>query len=144
MQSAATYRGTVYPWQCDHVGHMNVMWYVGKFDEANWNLFARIGLTPAYLRESSLGMVAVEQHVSYKRELLAGDIVEVNSALLEIGNKSIRFVHEMRNAATGEVAAICEFTGVHIDRQARRSTPFADTIRRTAAGLLAFPEPAEA
>ena len=41
----ATYRGTVYPWQCDHVGHMNIMWYVGKFDEANWNLFARLGLT---------------------------------------------------------------------------------------------------
>ena len=32
--SLLTYRGTVYPWHCDHVGHMNVMWYVGKFDEA--------------------------------------------------------------------------------------------------------------
>jgi hypothetical protein len=28
-----TYRVVVYPWQCDHKGHMNVMWYVGKFDE---------------------------------------------------------------------------------------------------------------
>ena len=28
-----TYRGVVYPWQCDHMGHMNVMWYAGKFDE---------------------------------------------------------------------------------------------------------------
>lgn len=28
-----TYRGVVYPWQCDHMGHMNAMWYVGKFDE---------------------------------------------------------------------------------------------------------------
>jgi len=26
----ATYRGTVYPWQCDHVGHMNIMWYAGN------------------------------------------------------------------------------------------------------------------
>ena len=47
MASEATYRGTVYPWQCDHVGHMNVMWYVGQFDEANWNLLARIGLPKA-------------------------------------------------------------------------------------------------
>ena len=30
-----TYRGTVYPLHCDHMGHMNVMWYVGKFDEAS-------------------------------------------------------------------------------------------------------------
>ena len=42
-----TYKGTVYPWQCDHIGHMNIMWYVSKFDEANWNFFATLGLTPA-------------------------------------------------------------------------------------------------
>jgi acyl-CoA thioesterase FadM len=38
-----TYRGVIYPWHCDHMGHMNVMWYVGKFDEATWNLFAAMG-----------------------------------------------------------------------------------------------------
>jgi hypothetical protein len=42
---ALTYRGTVYPWQCDHLGHMNVMWYVGKFDEASWQLLATLGFT---------------------------------------------------------------------------------------------------
>jgi len=40
-----TYRGAVYPWHCDQMGHMNVMWYVGKFDEATWNLFAEMGVT---------------------------------------------------------------------------------------------------
>lgn len=28
-----TYRGVACPWQCDHKGHMNVLWHVGKFDE---------------------------------------------------------------------------------------------------------------
>ena len=144
MSSDSIYRGVVYPWQCDHVGHMNIMWYVGKFDEANWNLFARIGLTPTYLRESGRGMAAVQQNITYKRELLAGDIVEVRSALLEIRDKSIRFIHEMRNAETGEIAAICETTGVHMDRQARKSAPFADSIRKAAAALLAVSEPAGA
>src|SRR5260221_8903286 len=105
MESEATYRGTVYPWQCDHVGHMNIMWYAGKFDEANWNLFARLGLTPTYLRESDHGMAAVQQNMTYMRELLAADIVAVKSRLLEIRDKSIRFLHEMRNARTGEIAA---------------------------------------
>jgi hypothetical protein len=36
-----TYRGVVHQWHCDHMGHMNVMWFVGKFDEATWNLGAR-------------------------------------------------------------------------------------------------------
>lgn len=144
MSSASTYKGTVYPWQCDHVGHMNVMWYVGKFDEANWNLFARIGLTPTYLRESGRGMAAVQQNITYIRELLAGDIVEISSELLEVRDKSIRFRHEMRNAETAEITAICEFTGVHLDRQARKSTVFSEAIRSLALRHIAVAEPAGA
>ena len=140
----ATYRGTVYPWQCDHVGHMNIMWYVGKFDEANWNFFARLGLTPTYLRESGRGMAGVQQNISYKRELLAGDIVEVVSRLLEIRDKSIRFLHEMRNAETGEMVATCEITAVHLDREAHKSMPFPPAIREIAAKHLASSEPAMA
>jgi acyl-CoA thioester hydrolase len=66
METEATYRGTVYPWQCDHVGHMNIMWYVGKFDEANGNLFARLGLTPTYLRESGRGMAETIRRTAAK------------------------------------------------------------------------------
>jgi acyl-CoA thioester hydrolase len=142
MPAEATYRGTVYPWHCDHVGHMNVMWYVGKFDEATWNFFARLGLTPAYLRESGRGMAAVQQNISYKRELVAGDIVEVRSLLLEMRDKSIRSVHEMRNAETGEIAATCELTGVHLDRKVRKSVAFAEAIREAAQKHLAQAEPA--
>jgi acyl-CoA thioester hydrolase len=142
MEGEATYRGTVYPWHCDHIGHMNVMWYVGKFDEASWNMFARIGLTPTYLRESGCGMAAVEQTIAYKRELLAGDIVEVRSRLVDFRDKSIRILHEMRNAETGEIAATCEITGVHMDRHARKSALFAPAIREAASKHLAVAEPA--
>jgi acyl-CoA thioester hydrolase len=136
MAGDVTYRGAVYPWHCDHVGHMNVMWYVGKFDEATWNFFAKLGLTPAYLRDAGRGMAAVQQNITYKRELLAGDVVEVSTSLLEIGTRSVRFMHEMRNGATGEVAAVCELTGVHLDRQARKSVAFAEAVRHRAAAHL--------
>ena len=59
--SLLTYRGTVYPWHCDHVGHMNVMWYVGKFDEATWQLFNALGLSPGYLRDAQRGMAAYSE-----------------------------------------------------------------------------------
>ena len=136
MAAEATYRGTVYPWHCDHVGHMNIMWYVGKFDEANWNFFARLGLTPSYLRESGRGMAAVQQQITYKRELLAGDIIDIRSTLLEVRDKSIRFVHDMRNAETGEIAAICEITAVHIDRRARKAVALPTAVRDAAAALV--------
>jgi acyl-CoA thioester hydrolase len=116
-----TYRGAVYPWHCDHMGHMNVMWYVGKFDEATWHLFARIGLTPAFLRENGRGMAAVEQVIQYRRELVAGDLVTIRSHVLEVKEKSIRFVHEMRKEDTDEVAATTTLVGVHLDTAARRA-----------------------
>lgn len=136
MSDLLTYRGTVYPWHCDHVGHMNVMWYVGKFDEATWSLLLQIGLTPTYLREQQRGMAAVQQNISYKRELHAGDVVEVRSRLIEIREKGVRFVHEMRNVETDEVAATCELTGIHMDRVARKACPLPPAIRAAAERLV--------
>ena len=126
-----TYRGAVYPWHCDHMGHMNVMWYVGKFDEATWNLFASLGVTATFLKENGRGMAAVQQNITYKRELLAGDTIAVRSAFLEVREKAARFVHEMRHAVSGEVSAICVLTGVHIDSQTRKSCPLpAEIVER--------------
>jgi acyl-CoA thioester hydrolase len=119
-----TYRGVVYPWQCDHMGHLNVMWYVGKFDEATWQYFAMLGLAPSFLREQNRGMAAVQQNITYKRELHPGDVVVVRSGVLEIKEKAIRFFHEMRNDETGEISAISEMTAVHLDTVRRKSCPF--------------------
>ena len=119
-----TYRGAVYPWHCDHMGHMNVMWYVGKFDEATWNLFSEVGITPAFLREKNRAMAAVQQNITYKRELLSGDVVAVRSGMLEMREKVAKFVHEMRHAQSGEISAVCVLTAVHMDSLARKSTAF--------------------
>jgi len=123
-----TYRGTVQTWHCDHMGHMNVMWYVGKFDEATWNLFASFGVTAGFMREQRRGMAAVQQNITYRRELHVGETVLVRSVLLELRDKVARFVHEMRNAETGEIAAICVLTGVHIDAETRKSCAFPPQI----------------
>lgn len=126
-----TYRGIIYPWQCDHMGHMNVMWYTGKFDEASWQLLARFGLTRTYMREQSGLLAAVQQDTAYKKELRPGDIVTIRSSVLKIREKVIHFFHEMRNDETGEIAAVTTLTGVHLDRKTRRASPFpADFINR--------------
>jgi len=134
--SILTSLGVVYPWQCDHMGHMNVMWYTGKFDEATWHLLALIGLTPTYLREKKRGMVAVQQETTYKRELLAGDLISIQSGVLEMREKVVRFYHEMLNAETQELAAKTILTGVHLDTEARKSCPFPAEILERGRQLL--------
>ena len=137
-----TYRGAVYPWHCDHMEHMNVMWYVGKFDEATWNLFAHLGVSAAWLRDNQRGMVAVDQRLSYQRELRAGDVLAVRSGILEVSEKKVRFFHEMKNAVTNEVSAITLLTGVHIDAAARKSTPLpADVLARARELIVAYELP---
>lgn len=119
-----TYRGTVYPHQCDHNGHMNVMWYVGKFDEATWQMFAAIGVSPTFLRQEGRGVAAVRQNIAYRRELCAGDVVTVRSGILEMRALQIRFYHEMANDDTGEVAAATQITGLLLDIHTRKPCPF--------------------
>ena len=135
-QTLVTYRGTVYPSQCDHMGHMNVMWYVGKFDEASWQLFAAIGLTRSRLRAENIGMAGVEQHIEYKRELYPGDVVTVTSTILEVKEKAIRFAHEMKDDATGEVAARTVLVAVHLDASTRRARALPADVRERANSLI--------
>ena len=123
-----TYRGAVMQWHCDQMGHMNVMWYVGKFDEATWNLFAMLGVSADYLRKEGKAMAAVDQRIQYRRELLAGDTLVIASGVLEIKPKVITFVHEMRHATTGEIAATCRLVGVHMGLTTRKSEPFPPRI----------------
>jgi len=99
-------------------------------------LFAQIGLTPSYLRDNGRGMAAVQQNTSYKRELIAGDIVEVRSRVLELRERVLRFAHDMSNVETGETAASCELTAVHTDTAARKSIPFEDKVRALAQKLM--------
>jgi acyl-CoA thioester hydrolase len=131
-----TYRGVVYPSQCDHMGHMNVTWYTQKFDEATWNLFAAIGIDSAYTRERKHGMAGLEQHIFYKKELVAGDTVTIRSRILELREKVIRFQHEMFKNGSEELAATSELLAAHVDLVARKARPFPPEIIARARGLL--------
>lgn len=135
-EKALTYRGAVYPWHCDHMGHMNVMWYVGKFDEATWHFFHTLGLTPSFLKGSNRGMAAVEQTIRYKQELHPGDVISIYTEALEVKDKSIRFAHEMRNDDTDAVAATTILTAVHLDTIARKARPLPADIRLKAEAML--------
>lgn len=119
-----TYRGAVYPVHLDHMGHMNVQHYVGKFDEGVWHLFASLGITPSYMRDTDRGMAAVEMNVRYLREMHAGDLVVVRSGILHAGEKSLRLVQEMTNGETGELTAVQEAVAVHLDRAQRKAVAF--------------------
>ena len=132
-----TYRGAVYPRDCDHMGHINVAAYTAKFDEASWVLFCELGMTPSLLRSERHGMAGVQQNISYKEELFPGDVIEVRSHILEVAEKRVRFRHDMYNIETSSLVASCELNVVHLDKAAHKSCPFPSAVRQKAQALLA-------
>lgn len=138
MSAQTTYFGAVYPGETDHMGHLNVAYYVQKFDAATWNFFFNIGVTPSLLRETSVGLAAVEQVLNYKKELMPGDVVEVRTRILDLSEKKVRFRHEMIHRESGMVAATCELLGVCFDRAAHKSRAFpAEVFSKARAALEA-------
>ena len=136
MTKKMTYKGAVYPWHCDHMGHMNVMWYVGKFDEATWSFFADLGLKPSFLRDQQTGMAALDQHLVYIQEVMPGDTLEVHTSVLEIKSKTVRFLHVMSSGETGEKVATCELIAAYLDTNARKAIAFPSDIRQKAEALI--------
>jgi hypothetical protein len=78
-------------------------------------------------------MAAVEQRAACSRELHAGDVVTIRSAVRRVDDKAITAVHELLNDETGEVAAIMTVVGVHIDALARKARPLPSDVRARAA-----------
>ncbi len=132
-----TYRGVAYPWEADHMGHMNVQFYMAKFDSATWHLFGAIGMTPLWLRENSRGMAAAEQKINYRAEVFPGDLIVVRTAITEVSKRSLQFRHSMINSGTGEEVATTDLVAVHIDLESRASAELPDSVRQSAEELSA-------
>jgi acyl-CoA thioester hydrolase len=131
-----THRSTVQAWECDHMGHMNVRHYMAKFDDAAWTFLSLIGVTNDYFKEHNAGVAALEHKVNYRRELLAGDSVEIRTKLSLLEGKKFKLIHEMKHLVRAEVVASCELFGVHMDRSVRNAAPFPDSILHKAKQYL--------
>lgn len=127
-----TYQGTIYPWNCDHMNHMNVKFYAEKFDQSTWNLFSSIGMTSKYFRENNKGMVALEQTTKYLKEILAGDNIIIESGNIEMKGKIMKFKHVMKNLENNEIVSESELLGLHIDTIKRKGVQIPEFVVKKA------------
>ena len=135
-----TIRGVVFPWNCDHYGHMNARWYVHHFDDASIHIWTLAGCPHSRTRSRGVDTVVARYTVDYLREMRAGQLLAVRSAFVRVGNKSVTHLHRMYDADEGTLHASLECVEVFFDPQARRSMPMPDDIRAVLEGRLADPE----
>jgi acyl-CoA thioester hydrolase len=111
------------------MGHVNVQYYASMFDQATWAFLSEFGITSEYMKANRRGMAAVSQQTKYLLELFSGDIVEIQTELLEVTEKTIRFVHTMRRRPQMDTISTSELVGVHFDTEIRKSCPFPQEIK---------------
>src|SRR5215470_6968871 len=127
----------VKPSEMNVLGRGGLSHYIHRFSASGGHLMTAFGMTPAYMRAEQRGLSTFEFQLSITTPLSVGDIVRVQSALVHVGNSSLRLFHRMTNAHTGGEIATLEQSGVHLDREARRPTPLPDAMRAKARAMLA-------
>ena len=135
-QQFDTFRGLVYPSQCDAMGHMNVQHYIAAFDHAMWHLVHEVGYRKSAAPNNGHGWADVRHVVEYRRELPAGSLYRIESSVDKVGRSSLVTRHRMFEMESGALAAECEMTSVYFDLAARASAPLPQSLGDAARALL--------
>jgi acyl-CoA thioester hydrolase len=122
----------------DYNGHFNMAYYNVLFDRAGDEVFALLDLGPDYVRRANCSFFTLEAHVTYVRELHAGDAVCIHTQFIDVDAKRVHYVQEMRHAAEGWLACVSENMVMHVDLEAKKSAPFpAEVMQKIAAARRA-------
>jgi acyl-CoA thioester hydrolase len=97
-------RVTVRGYETDTQGHLNQAVYLNYAEHARWSLLQAAGISQARLVGRGVGPVALETTIGFRRELLAGDEVDVTCAFAWGDGKTFRIRQEIRKA-DGTLAA---------------------------------------
>ncbi|MEV7505394.1 acyl-CoA thioesterase [Streptomyces sp. NPDC093018] len=109
MSEPFSVRVTVRGYETDVQGHLNQAVYLQYAEHARWSLLQAAGIGQTALVRTGVGPVVLETTIRYRRELLAGDEVDVTCAFEWTSGKTFKIHQEMRKA-DGTLAA--EVTGV--------------------------------
>lgn len=129
MKKVTTYKGAVMTWECDSNQHMNVMYYINKFEMGGRNFSHELGLYNID-NNPDIGMVVLEQKINYLKEVFEDDLLKIESSLLEIGNKTFTVLHEMHNVQTKELVCTMKLVLVLFDKIKRKSMPLPEDKRQ--------------
>lgn len=128
-----TYRGVVFPWLCDQMGHLTTSRYVEMFDVASYHFMHLIKAPPT---DSEMGFADVRQEIDYRDEVRAGALVLIKSALLRVGRTSFRARHVMSDPDENRVHAVMEAVTVRFDLKARQASPLPEFFSASAATFV--------
>ncbi|MEU0858859.1 acyl-CoA thioesterase [Streptomyces griseofuscus] len=119
MSEPFSVRVTVRGYETDVQGHLNQAVYLQYAEHARWSLLQAAGIGQTALVRTGVGPVVLETTIRYRRELLAGDEVDVTCVFEWTSGKTFKMRQEMRKA-DGTLAAEVTGVGGLLDLKERR------------------------
>lgn len=137
MPFVETYRSAVAPADCDVLGHMNVSKYFAACGDGVLAFQTRLGLGISDLRDGRrLSFAVVHAESDFRSEILAGTVIYLETAVEEIGTKSIVFRHRLRRAEHDTPAFEARFRCVMLSLESRRAVTIPGDVREKAEAYL--------
>ncbi|MFD8048591.1 acyl-CoA thioesterase [Streptomyces chartreusis] len=127
MSEQFSVRVTVRGYETDTQGHVNQSVYINYAEHARWSLLQAAGITQTGLIGKGVGPVALETTIRYKRELIAGDEIDVTCAFEWSGGKTFR-IQQLVRKTDGTVAAELTAVGGLLDLQERKLVAHPDEV----------------
>jgi len=111
----------VTPDQCDAFGRLRGEHFVGRISDSVPNLLSQWRHAAASETGASPAGAVVEARIVFRRFPRAGDLIEVHSGIVEVGEKTLRLVHWLVDPESGLGWASMEAVALTFDTATRKA-----------------------
>ena len=122
----------------DALGHVNNSVYFSFYDLGKTSYFADVLSKLEVAKE--VGVVIVHIEVSFLLPVYPGENVAVQTAVVEIGNKSFKLLQHLVDLDTNEIKCICNTVMVCFDAKTKTTRQISDEWRKAMADFEMNPE----
>jgi acyl-CoA thioesterase FadM len=131
-----TSRGRVKPGDLDPNGRFSLAGIVHRFTDACIQAGSAIGMDSEFMEKERRGFSTFELALRLSGALALDEPFRVDTGIAHLGNSSLRLVHRMTHAESGQEVGRLGQYGVNLDLDARRPARWPDDVRARAAALV--------
>jgi len=117
-------------------GHVNVQHHLGLYDMTTDRLMALLGISREWVRQQRVGIIDLEHHIWFQRELFAGEEVAAYLRFTARNAKRVQGIVFMLDETDGTLASAIEFVSMALDLDARRAIALPEVVARNIDTLL--------
>jgi Predicted thioesterase len=121
----------------DALGHVNNSVYFSFYDLGKTSYFDEV--LPGMSLSKEVGVVIGHIEVSFLMSVYPGENVAVETAVVEIGNKSFKILQKLIDLDTKDVKSVCNTVMVCYDAKTKTTHTISDTWRKAMADFESNP-----